>query len=202
MSAIKGKTVSVTLSIVVIISVIALSGDCSAENLSNRTVMIPMRDGIKLATNLYFPKSENGPFPVILMRTPYNKEILKGYGDYFSGYDYILAAQDVRGRFESQGDWEPFINEGEDGYDTIEWLAVQDWSTGKIGMYGGSYSGSVQFAAAILKPPHLVTLIPNITPAMPFDNMPYEGGLLVMGGISDGLILLKIQKRQLIRRKK
>lgn len=108
MSAIKGKTVSVTLSIGVIISVIALFSECSAENLSNRTVMVPMRDGIKLATNLYFPKSENGAFPVILMRTPYNKEILKGYGDYFSGHGYVLAAQDVRGRFESQGDWEPF----------------------------------------------------------------------------------------------
>jgi hypothetical protein len=182
MSAIKGKTVSVALSIVVIISVIALFSECLAESLGNRTVMIPMRDGIKLATNLYFPQSENGPFPVILMRTPYNKEILKGYGDYFSGHGYVYAIQDVRGRFESQGNWEPYINEGEDGYDTIEWLAAQDWSADKIGMYGGSYSGSAQLAAAILKPPHLVTLIPNITPAIPFDNMPYEGGVLVMGG--------------------
>jgi putative CocE/NonD family hydrolase len=149
---------------------------------AQETIEIPMRDGIKLATDLYFPKDENGPFPVILMRTPYNKMILKGYGDYFAGHGFVLATQDVRGRFESGGDWEPFVNEREDGYDTIEWLAAQDWSTGKIGMYGGSYSGSVQFAAAILKPPHLVTLIPNITSAMPFDNMPYEGGVLVMGG--------------------
>jgi putative CocE/NonD family hydrolase len=142
-----------------------------------------MRDGIELATDLYFPHvGEEGPFPVILMRTPYNKKILNGYGDYFSRQGFVYAIQDVRGRFESQGDWEPFINEGEDGFDTIEWLAAQDWSTGKIGMYGGSYSGSVQYAAAIQRPPHLVTLIPNITSAMPFDNMPYEGGVLVLGG--------------------
>lgn len=147
-----------------------------------KTVQIPMRDGIKLATDLYFPASDNAPYPVIVMRSPYNKENLKAYGDYFSGEGYVLAVQDVRGRFESEGDWEPFIREGEDGYDTIEWLAEQDWSTGKIGMYGGSYSGSAQFAAAVLKPPHLVTIIPNITPAMPFGNMPYEGGLLLMGG--------------------
>jgi len=147
-----------------------------------KTEMIPMRDGVKLATDLYFPEKGDGPFPVILMRTPYNKVMLKDYGIYFSGFGFVYAIQDVRGRFESQGDWEPFIYEGEDGYDSIEWLAAQDWSTGKIGMYGGSYSGSVQYAAAILNPPHLVTIIPNITPAMPFDNMPYEGGVLVMGG--------------------
>lgn len=147
-----------------------------------KTAKIPMRDGIKLATDLYFPEKGDGLFPVILMRTPYNKVMLKDYGVYFSRFGFVYAIQDVRGRFESQGDWEPFINEGEDGYDSIEWLAAQDWSTGKIGMYGGSYSGSVQYAAAILKPPHLVTLIPNITSAMPFDNMPYEGGVLVMGG--------------------
>jgi putative CocE/NonD family hydrolase len=172
----KQKNRAIAVSIVFL--VILLAGDIHGQ----KTIQVPMRDGIKLATDLYFPKIENGPFPVILMRTPYNKEILKGYGDYFSRHGFVLAAQDVRGRFESQGDWEPFINEGEDGYDAIEWLAVQDWSTGKIGMYGGSYSGSVQFAAAIHKPSHLVTFIPNITPAMPFDNMPYEGGLLVMGG--------------------
>jgi putative CocE/NonD family hydrolase len=154
----------------------------AANIYGQKTIDIPMRDGTKLTTDLYFPESENGPFPVILMRTPYNKDILKPYGAYFSKQGFVCAIQDVRGRFGSQGDWEPFINEGEDGYDSIEWLAAQEWSTGKIGMYGGSYSGSVQFAAAILKPPHLVTIIPNITPAMPFYNMPYEGGVLVMGG--------------------
>jgi len=166
----------------VAISIVFLVILLVANIYGQKTIEIPMRDGIKLATDLYFPESENGPFPVILMRTPYNKEILKPYGVYFSGHGFVYAIQDVRGRFESQGDWEPFIYEGEDGYDSIEWLAAQEWSTGKVGMYGGSYSAFVQFAAAILKPPHLVTLVPNISSAMPFDNMPYEGGVLVMGG--------------------
>lgn len=151
------------------------------DKIIKKTVMIPMRDGVTLATDLYFPDEGEGPFPIILMRTPYNKEILQAYGEYFSIQGFLFATQDVRGRFQSQGNWEPFINEGEDGYDAIEWLAKQEYSTGKIGMYGGSYSGSVQFAAAILKPPHLVTIIPNVAPAIPFMNMPYEGGVLVMG---------------------
>jgi len=92
-----------------------------------------------------------------------------------------MAIQDVRGRFASGGKWEPFVNEAIDGYDTVEWLAKQDWCNGKVGMYGGSYSGSVQLFTAVMKPPHLVTIIPNITPAMPFGNMPYEGGILTMG---------------------
>ncbi|MGD9345517.1 MAG: CocE/NonD family hydrolase [Candidatus Aminicenantes bacterium] len=164
------------MSMVFIVIVFAMN------NYAQETIKISMRDGIKLATDIHFPKDQIGPFPVILMRTPYNKAILQGYGDYFSKHGFVFAIQDVRGRFESEGDWEPFVNEREDGYDSIEWLAAQEWSTGKIGMYGGSYSGSVQFSAAILKPPHLVTLVPNITSAMPFNNMPYEGGVLAMGG--------------------
>lgn len=157
------------------------SAACGQAYLGSNTVMIPMRDGVKLATDLYFPGKGSAPSPVILMRTPYGKEILKGYGEFYSGHGYVLAAQDVRGRFESQGKWEPFVNEGEDGYDSIEWLAGQSWSTAKVGMCGGSYSGSAQFFAAVLKPPHLVTIIPNITPAMPFDNLPYERGVLLLG---------------------
>lgn len=155
-----------------------------------------MRDGIKLATDLYFPNEGNGPFPLILMRTPYNKDILEPYGEYFAQKGYLFAAQDVRGRFKSQGNWEAFINEGEDGYDAIEWLAKQEYSTGKIGMYGGSYSGAVQFAAAIQKPPHLVTIIPNVAPAMPFMNMPYEGGVLVMGASVRWMDIIENAKTQ------
>ncbi len=174
----KSKRKKSALGMSIVFLVILLASNIYGQ----KTIEIPMRDGIKLATDLYFPESESGPFPVILMRTPYNKDMLKPYGTYFSGHGFVYAIQDVRGRFGSQGDWEPFINEREDGYDSIEWLAAQDWSTGKVGMYGGSYSAFVQFAAAILKPPHLVTLVPNISSATPFDNMPYEGGVLVMGG--------------------
>ncbi|MCK5703707.1 MAG: CocE/NonD family hydrolase, partial [Cyclobacteriaceae bacterium] len=89
--------------------------------------------------------------------------------------------QDVRGKYGSEGNWMPYEVEGDDGYDIIEWLANQGWSNGKIGMVGGSYSGSVQIAAAIEAPPHLVTIIPNITPATPFNNTPYENGVFALG---------------------
>ena len=102
---------------------------------------------------------------------------------FFVNNSYAVINLDIRGCYMSEGKGQYFgTQEAEDDYDVIEWLAAQDWSSGKIGMYGGSYSAYVQYAAAILKPPHLVTLIPNISSATPFDNMPYEGGVLLMGG--------------------
>jgi putative CocE/NonD family hydrolase len=143
-----------------------------------KTVDIPMRDGVKLSTNLYFPgsKKEQEKFPVILIRSPYKKEMSELDGKTWSKNGYVCAIQDVRGRFASGGEWEPTINEAEDGCDTIEWLARQEWCTGKVGMIGGSYLGMVQLQAAAQKPPHLVTIIPNATPADPFFNEPYEYG--------------------------
>jgi putative CocE/NonD family hydrolase len=140
-----------------------------------------MRDGVQLATDLYFPADDRPPYPVILIRTPYNKSWMATYGNYYTQSGYVVAIQDVRGRWASQGDWEPFLHEGKDGFDAIEWLGTQEWSTGKVGMVGGSYSGTAQFAAAIEKPPHLVTIVPNVAPAMPFDNIPREGGALALG---------------------
>jgi len=128
-------------------------------------VMIPMRDGIRLATDLYFPASDNrraeGSFPVILERTPYGKaspqNVLKA--QYFARRGYVCAIQDVRGRFQSEGEWYPFAREAHDGYDTVEWLGTQTWSTGKVGTMGDSYAGSDQSALATLAPPHLATMI-------------------------------------------
>jgi hypothetical protein len=103
---------------------------------------------------------------------------------YYARRGYAFAVQDVRGRFGSPGVWEPFLNEKEDGYDTIEWLAVQPWSTGKVGMIGASYLGWVQWLAATQRPPHLVTIIPNVSPPDPFYNVPYEYGVFFLyGGI-------------------
>ncbi|MBN1223580.1 MAG: CocE/NonD family hydrolase [Candidatus Aminicenantes bacterium] len=148
------------------------------------TVMIPMRDGIELAADLYFPVSQGKKYPAILIRTPYKKEMNEIDGKYYAARGYVVAIQDVRGRFASKGDWEPIVNEGADGYDTIEWLAEQDWSTGKIGMVGASYLGWVQLLAAVQKPPHLVTIIPNVPPSDPFYNIPYEyGSLFLLGAL-------------------
>ncbi len=153
------------------------------EIVTQANVGIPMRDGIKLSTNIYRPQAE-GKFPVILTRTPYKKEMGELQAKYYARRGYIFALQDCRGRFGSPGIWEPFVNEPQDGYDTIEWLAKQPWSTGKVGMIGGSYVGWVQWWAARERPPHLVTIIPNVAPPDPFYNIPYEYGVFfILGGI-------------------
>jgi len=158
------------------------------------TVMVPMRDGVKLSTDLYFPavKALAGTaaarvpdkLPVILVRTPYKKEMAEILGNYYAHRGYMLAVQDCRGRFGSEGAWVPFVNEPLDGYDAVEWLAARDWASGKVGMIGGSYVGWVQLWAASEKPPHLTTIIPNVAPPDPFFNIPYEyGAFFILGGI-------------------
>ena len=110
----------------------------------NRNVEVPMQDGVNLSTDIYRPDKE-GSFPVILVRTPYKKEGLEPIARSYAQRGYVTAIQDCRGRFASGGTWEPWINEPKDGYDTIEWLARQQWSNGKVGMIGHSYDGSVQW---------------------------------------------------------
>ncbi|MFQ6109273.1 MAG: CocE/NonD family hydrolase [Candidatus Aminicenantales bacterium] len=153
------------------------------EILLERNVGIPMRDGVKLATDIYRPKAD-GRFPVILTRTPYKKEMAELQARYYARRGYIFAVQDCRGRFSSPGKWEPFVNEPQDGHDSIEWLASQPWSNGKVGMIGGSYVGWVQWWAARERPSHLVTIIPNVSPPDPFYNIPYEYGVFfILGSI-------------------
>ncbi len=128
-------------------------------------VMIPMRDGVRLATDIYFPalggQLASGKFPVILERTPYDKAGSGNVtnGTYYARRGYVCAIQDVRGRFVSEGEWYPFAKEAPDGYDTVEWLAAQAWSDGQVGTMGASYCGSDQSALATLNPPHLSTMI-------------------------------------------
>lgn len=130
-----------------------------------RDVMVPMRDGTRLATDIYLPAEEDAPapgrWPLILERTPYNKSSLanNANGRYFARRGYAVAVQDVRGRHASEGIWYAFANEGPDGFDALEWLAVQDWCDGSVGTMGGSYCGSDQSALACLNPPHLKTMI-------------------------------------------
>jgi len=121
----------------------------------------------------------DGPFPVILTRTPYGKNRFsvsspKTYVD----AGYVFVAQDCRGRYRSGGDWFPFVNEAQDGYDAIEWLARQAWSNGRVGMVGGSYQGIDQWAAASTRPPHLCCIIPQETPVDLYGDMVYRGGAL------------------------
>jgi putative CocE/NonD family hydrolase len=155
------------------------------HTLERRSEMVPMRDGIKLATDLYLPQGDAaGKYPVILIRTPYKKEMMEMEANFYGRRGYVVAVQDCRGRFASEGVWVPFFNEARDGYDAVEWLAAQPWCNGKVGMVGGSYVGWVQLWAAVEKPPHLVTIIPNVAPPDPFYNMPYEyGSFFIFGSI-------------------
>ncbi|TWT46269.1 Cocaine esterase [Phycisphaerae bacterium RAS1] len=153
------------------------------EVIEMRGAEIPMRDGLKLSADLYLPKTDK-KVPVILTRTPYKKEMSELEGRFYARRGYAMAIQDCRGRFGSPGEWEPFVNEKQDGFDTIEWLAAQSWCDGKVGMIGGSYLGWVQWWALSQNPPHLVTIIPNVAPPDPFYNFPYEYGVFfVWGGI-------------------
>ncbi len=144
-------------------------------------VPIPMRDGTKLATDLYRPRAE-GKHPVILVRTPYKKEMNELQGRFYARRGYVYAVQDVRGRFSSQGKWEPFVNEANDGFDTITWLGTQSWSSGRVGMIGASYLGWVQWWAARDRPQYLRAIIPNVAPPDPYFNIPYEYGCFFLLG--------------------
>ncbi len=151
-------------------------------SVSRRTIQVPMRDGVKLSTDLYLPVNAAGRLPLILIRTPYKKEMSEMEGNWYAKRGYAAAIQDCRGRFASEGVWDPFFNEPADGYDSIEWLAGQEWCSGKVGMVSGSYVGWVQLWAASQKPPHLVTIIPNVAPPDPFYNIPYEYGTFFIYG--------------------
>jgi uncharacterized protein len=131
--------------------------------LDNR-VPIPMRDGVSLYADVYRPVG-NARHPVIVSRTPYSTERFPSAyeaGVYFSRRGYVYLFQDVRGRHESDGRWEPFFDDERDGYDTVEWAARQPWSNGKVGMQGGSYLGQNQWRAAQAAPPSLVTIFPSV----------------------------------------
>ena len=129
--------------------------------------MVPMRDDTRLSTDLYIPETKKNKLPVILIRTPYNKN---NYRDkdkrpiayMFASQGYVVAIQDCRGKFESEGIYSPPAgNEADDGYDTVEWLAAQSWSNGKIGTYGCSYPGETQMVQAPLMHPNLAAMIPQ-----------------------------------------
>jgi uncharacterized protein len=146
-----------------------------------QSVMVPMRDGIRLATDIYFPaqggKAVGGQFPVLVYRSPYGRSGGKGDSRYLAARGYIVLAQDVRGRFDSQGNFYAFIQEGKDGYDTIEWAARQKWSNGKVATFGASYLAWDQYYAAMYKPPHLVAMFALVGGANFYEDFAYPGGI-------------------------
>jgi putative CocE/NonD family hydrolase len=140
---------------------------------------IPMRDGVQLVADAVRP-AEEGRYPVILSRTPYGRESQLIGADFWAKRGYVYIAQDVRGRGQSQGKWQPFMNERQDGYDTIDWISKQPWCDGNIGMIGGSYVGLVQWQAAVERHPALKCIIPQVSPPDAFFNIPYDHGVFML----------------------
>lgn len=141
---------------------------------STEAIRIPMRDGVRLAADLYRDDAvKRGP--VVLMRTPYNKERAAGVAQRFAAAGYVAVVQDCRGKFASEGTFIPYNSEGQDGFDTIEWIGRQPWCDGKIGMWGSSYVGATQWQAAVEQPPGLVTITPTATWTSFYRNL-YLGG--------------------------
>jgi putative CocE/NonD family hydrolase len=141
-------------------------------------VPIPMRDGVVLRATVLRPSRE-GRFPVLVYRTPYGQaSAVTGYSTFGAAVKrgYAVVAQDVRGRYLSDGAFDPYRQEGRDGYDTIEWAAAQPWSEGRVGTFGLSYPGAVQWLAAVETPPHLVAMVPAMTFSRP-TNFWYAGGV-------------------------
>jgi putative CocE/NonD family hydrolase len=141
-----------------------LAGNASPYTLT-QDVEVPMRDGVVLRADIYKPQGD-GQFPVLLYRTPYSKaDAAESYDTHLDAVSrgYVVILQDVRGRYASDGFFEPYRNEGRDGFDSIEWAAAQPWSNGKVGTYGLSYPGAVQWLAAVESPPHLVAMAPAMT---------------------------------------
>ena len=141
-------------------------------------VAIPMRDGVVLMADVWRPAA-GGPFPVLVYRTPYDRRDAadaSGLTRAAVARGYAVLLQDVRGRYGSGGDFEPYRHEGADGYDTIEWAARQPWSTGAVGTVGLSYPAAVQWLAALQRPPALKAMAPAMTYATP-ESFWYSGGV-------------------------
>jgi putative CocE/NonD family hydrolase len=148
-------------------------------------LMVPMRDGTRLATDVYRPDGD-GPFATVVQRLPYDKELvgLRNYSfDVMRAVQagYAVVVQDTRGRFASEGEFTPFFDEAADGGDSVAWAAAQPWSTGRVAMVGGSYFGATQWLAATEAPPALRAIAPFVTTDQYYDGWAYQGGAFQLG---------------------
>jgi len=150
-----------------------------------RDVPIRMRDNTVLRADIYRPEDDNC-HPAVLCRLPYNKEDplmhLEGILPLRAlDAGFAIVYQDTRGRFQSDGTFYPFIHEGQDGYDTVEWVASQPWCSGAVGMKGASYFGATQWLSAIQRPPHLKAICPVVTSSEYYQGWTYLGGAFQLG---------------------
>ncbi len=150
------------------------TGKEKQKNYQKNEIMVTMTDGTKLATDVYLPLT-NPPFPVVLVRTPYDKNGIKNAAEKFVKYNIAVVAQDCRGRLKSEGEFYPFMNERQDGLETLRWLRKQSWCNGKVGGWGGSYVGITQWAIS----DSLDVFTPNMTGASMYDLL-YDQGLFAL----------------------
>src|SRR5205823_13591495 len=139
-------------------------------------------DGTILYADVYRP-ADGERHATLLQRTPYDKQsfIFIAFILRAASSGYAVAIQDVRGRFESEGAFEPFVNERQDGYDTLEWLVAQPWCDGNVGMFGWSYVGLTQWQAALSGHPALKAIAPAVTAANYHAGWTYQGGAFELG---------------------
>ena len=143
-------------------------------------VKVPMRDGVRLSADVYMPFSD-GPFPVLMMLTPYDNQSEKFIYQYVprfveSGYAVVLV--DSRGRHDSEGEWYAYVNEGQDGHDVQQWLGQQPWCDGNVGTFGSSYPGGTQIWPAPYRSPYLKALVPVAAQVDNYSGMAYMNGVL------------------------
>jgi uncharacterized protein len=151
----------------------------------DRDVAVELRDGTVTYADVYRP-AEDGKYPVILQRTPYDKSLIPLALPQIDmlravGRGFAVVIQDTRGRHTSEGDFKPFHQEMNDGYDSVEWCGTQSWSDGNVGMIGASYIGAVQWLAAVMAPPHLRAIVPVVTASDYYEGWTYQGGALEWG---------------------
>lgn len=147
----------------------------------SRDLSVSMRDGVRLSADVYQP-GRPGPHPVLVIRVPYSKEhaqtVAFAHPYWYAARGYIVVVQDTRGRYRSEGEFDPWGDEGRDGYDTVEWAASLPDSNGRVGMYGFSYAGGLQLQAAAQRPPHLCAIAPAFASLDFYGDWLYPGGAL------------------------
>ena len=145
---------------------------------------VPMRDGAELSTDIYLPRA-HGKFPVVLVRTPYDNNTTANveHARSLANHGYVALVQDTRGRWDSDGENNPFFHDGLDGYDTQQWIGGQEWSNGKIGMGGSSYLGWVQWTSAPYRSEFLTCIAPRVMGCDFFTSLAYPGGAMQLNVI-------------------
>lgn len=161
-----------------------------------RGVMVRMRDGVRLAADVYAPNALE-KWPALLTILPYDHGMVRDEARWYAKRGYVVIAVDSRGTYNSEGVFDPFDPKHKsDGYDLVEWIAQQPWSNGKVGMIGASYAGWTQWWTASTAPPHLVAIAPECAPPDGFENIPYQNGVL-NGWVTDWAAMMSGRTLQL-----